>query len=102
MAAMTSATSLASIGAVRAVPNGNRIVESLAIDSAAQSEKKGVLEEDRGPDMDDGQSGPVQHLLAKPMLPLLGRVRHLGKAHLRDRHLRDIDHHLQIGALAGH
>src|SRR5260370_30335051 len=41
IAAMTSATSLASIGEVRPVPNGSRIVESLAIDSSAHSEKNG-------------------------------------------------------------
>ena len=61
-----------------------------------------MLEKDRGSDIDDGQPGPVEHLLAKPLLPLLWRVRHLGEARLRDRHLRDVDQHLQIRALAGH
>ena len=37
---MTCATSSASIGDVHPAPKGSRIVESLAIDSAAQAEKK--------------------------------------------------------------
>ena len=37
---------------------------------------------------------------AKPMLPLLGRIGHRGQAHLRHGHLRDVDEHLQITALA--
>jgi pimeloyl-ACP methyl ester carboxylesterase len=44
--------------------------------------EEGVLEEDRRSDVYNGQSGPVQHLLAEPMLPLLGRIRHLRQAHL--------------------
>jgi hypothetical protein len=46
--AMTSATSLASIGEVRPVLNGSRIVESLAIDSAAHSEKNGCWRKTAG------------------------------------------------------
>ena len=34
--------------------------------------EEGVLEKDCRPDLHDGQSGPVQHLLAEPMLLLLG------------------------------
>src|ERR1700677_3655724 len=40
MAAIASATSRVSIGDVRPAPKGSRIVESLAMDSAAQAEKK--------------------------------------------------------------
>lgn len=36
------------------------------------SQEEGILEEDRGAKMHDRQPGPVQHLLAQPMLPLLG------------------------------
>ena len=39
----TLATSLAEIGEVRAEPNGNLIVPSLAIDEAAMLEKKGSM-----------------------------------------------------------
>ena len=102
MVAITSATSRASTGDVRPAPKGSRIVPSLAIDSAAQAEEEEVLEEDRGSDMHDGQARPVQHLLGQPMLPLLGRVRHLGQAHLRHGHLGDVDEHLQITTLARH
>jgi len=59
-----------------------------------------MLQEDRGAQMHDGQSGPVQHLLGQPMLALLGRVRHLGQAHLRYGQLGDVDEHLQIAARA--
>ena len=39
----TLATSLGEIGEVRAEPNGNLIVPSLAIDEAAMLEKKGSM-----------------------------------------------------------
>jgi len=39
----TLATSLAEIGEVRAEPNGNLIVPSLAIDEAAMLQKKGSM-----------------------------------------------------------
>ena len=39
----TLATSLAEIGEVRAAPNGNLIVPSLAIDEAAMLEKRGSM-----------------------------------------------------------
>ena len=35
------------------------------------------------------------------MLALLGRVSHLGQAHLRDGHLGDIDQYLQVTAVTG-
>ena len=63
-------------------------------------QEEGVLEEGRGSDVDHGQPGPVQHLLPEPMLPLLRGVCHLGQAHLRHGHLRDVDQHLQVIALA--
>ena len=60
-----------------------------------------MLEEDRRPDVDHGQSRPVQGLLAQPVHALLGRVGHRGQAHLRDGQLGDIDEHLQVAMLAG-
>ena len=99
--AITSATSRASTGDVRPVPNGSRIVPSRAIDSAAQVEEEEVLQEDRRADVDDGQAGPVQRLLGQPVLPLLRRVGRLGQAHLRHGHLRDVDEHLQVAAGRG-
>ena len=96
---MTSATSRMSIG--RRPPGAER-----QPDRAVPGDRFGgpgreeeVLEEDRRPDVHDGQPGPVQHLLGQPMLPLLGRVGHLGQAHLRHGHLGDVDEHLQVAAL---
>ena len=39
---------------------------------SSPGQEEGILEEYRGAQMDDGQSGPVQHLLGQPVLPLLG------------------------------
>ena len=50
--------------------------------------------------MYDREPRPVQHLLGQPLLPVLGRVRHLRQAHLRDGHLRDIDERLNVALLA--
>src|SRR5216683_6960634 len=102
MAAMTPATSLASIGEVRPVLNGKRIVESLAIDSAAHSEKKGCWRKTVGRTLTTGNPDQFSTCSQSHCCRCWGEVRHLGKAHLRDRHLRDVDQHLQIRALPGH
>jgi hypothetical protein len=71
MAATTSATSRTSTGEVRPEPNGSRMVLSAAMDSTAQARKKKFWR-NGGSDVHHRQSRPVQHLLSKPMLPLLG------------------------------
>ena len=60
---MTLATSLAEIGEVRAEPNGNLIVPSLAIHEAAMLEKKGCSKKTVGPYMYYRHSRPVNDLL---------------------------------------
>jgi hypothetical protein len=60
-----------------------------------------VLEEYRRADVDHGQPGPVQGLLAQPVHPLLERVGHRQEAHLRDGQLRDVDEDLQTPQLTG-
>jgi len=65
----TLATSLAEIGEVRAEPNGNLIVPSLAIDEAVMLEKKGSK---KIVDLTCATgTRPVKDLLAEPMLLLL-------------------------------
>ena len=61
------------------------------MDSAARSRKKGLSEEYRGPNLDDGQARPVEHPLGEQVLPLLGGLRHVRQAHLGDRQLGDVD-----------
>ena len=90
-----------SIGDVLASPKGRRIVPSFAIDSAAHWEKKKCWRKTVGADVDHGQPGPVQGLLAQPVHPLLERVGHRQEAHLRDGQLGDVDEHLQAPQLAG-
>src|SRR5260370_7411246 len=36
--------------------------------------EKGMLEKDRGPDIDDGQSGPLNPSPPNPLLPLLATI----------------------------
>jgi len=65
-------------------------------------QEKGMLQEDRGSNVNNGQPGPVEHLLGKPVLAMLRRVGRFGQTHLRNGHLRNIDEHIQIRPLSRH
>src|SRR5262249_35817879 len=43
---------------------------------------------------------PVQHLFGQPVQALLPRVRHLGQAHLRNGHLRNVDEGFNVALFA--
>src|SRR5208282_1492886 len=100
-AATTSATSRASIGDVRPVPNGSRIVAFLEIDSAAQSEKKKFWRKTVGRTCTTGNPDQFSTCSASQCCRCWGESV-IAVRLICDTVICEIHEHLQINTLASH
>ena len=100
MAATTAATSAAAIGDVRAGSERQRKHAAVPDGLRRQHGEQRVLEESRWADMNYGQSRPVEHMFGQPVQPLMLGLVGARQCHLRHRHLRHVDDHFEVAALA--